>query len=110
MFAEGRTRRRPLPAAVILEMSRLALDPAVDNEWTRLYVYAFSVIEALDDPPFPADRGMRPLSPDVATRLRDFAAWFGQHRRELEALAATQKPAIDEAETLLARTDTCRAR
>jgi hypothetical protein len=107
-FAGGRTRRRPLPAAVILEMSRLALDPDSGNEWTRLYVYAFSVMEALDDPPFPADRRMAPQSPDVARRLRDFAGWLERHRRGLEELAATQKPAIDQAQTMLARTAACR--
>ncbi len=108
-FADGGTRPRQLPAAVILEMSRLALDPAAGDEWTRLYVYVFGVIKALDDPPFPAERGMDPRSPDVAKRLGDFSAWFARHRRELETLAAAQKPAIDEAAAILARTTTCRA-
>jgi hypothetical protein len=108
-FADGRTRRRLLPAAVILELGRLALDPAAGDEWTRLYAYAFSVVEALDDPPFKAERGMAPLSPDVARRLRDFAGWFELHRRGLEELAAAQQPAIDEATEILAQSATCRA-
>jgi hypothetical protein len=108
-FADGRTRRRPLPAAVILELSRLALDPAAGDEWTRLYAYAFSVVEALDDPPFKAERGMAPLAPDVARRLRDFTVWLEPHRRGLEELAAAQQPAIDEANEMLARSATCRA-
>jgi hypothetical protein len=105
----GRTRRRPLPAQVILELSRLALDPTSGNDWGRLYVYVFSVIEALDDPPFPAARNMDPASPDVGRRLGEFAAWFEQHRGELEKLAAAQTPAIDEAAAMLAQTATCRA-
>ena len=108
-FADGRTRRRPLPAAVILELGRLALDPAAGDEWTRLYAYAFSVVEALDDPPFKAERGMAPLSPDVTRRLRDFAGWFELDRRGLEALAAAQQPAIDEAKQTLDHSATCRA-
>jgi hypothetical protein len=108
-FADGRTRRRLLPAAVILELGRLALDPAAGDEWSRLYTYAFSVVEALDDPPFKAERGMAPLSPEVARRLRDFAGWFEQHRRGLEELAAAQQPAIDEANEMLVQSATCRA-
>jgi len=45
---------------------------------------------------------MAPASPDVARRLNDFRLWFEQHRRDLEALAAAQKPAIDDAEQILA--------
>jgi len=108
-FADGRTTSRPLPAAVLLEMSRLALDPAAGNEWTRLYVYALSVVEALDEKPFLPQRGMDPASPDVQRRLKDFAAWFAEHRRELDALAAAQHPAIDAAQRILAQTTTCRA-
>jgi hypothetical protein len=53
---------------------------------------------------------MTPASPDVVRRLNDFGVWFEQHRRDLEALAAAQKPAIDEAERLLAQTAICRGR
>lgn len=108
-WVDGRTRRRALPAAVILEMARLALDPKTGDDWTRLYVYVFSVIEALDDPPFSAERRLDPGSPDVTRRLRDFAGWFDSHRRELEQLAAVQQPRIDEAQALLSQTATCRA-
>ena len=107
-FADGGPRSRPLPAALILEMSRLALDLTGADEWTRLYVYAFGVIKALDDPPFAARRGMDPNSPEVGRRLRDFSAWLDLHRHELEELAAAQKPAIDEAAATLAQTATCR--
>jgi hypothetical protein len=108
-FVDGATRRQPLPAAVILELSRLALDPSAGDDWTRLYVYAFSVVEALDEPPFEVERGMAPLSPDVARRLSDFAGWLERNRRGLEDLAASQKPAIDEASAMLASIATCRA-
>lgn len=109
VFVDGHDRPRPLPAAAILEISRLALDDAVDDQWTRLYVYAFSVVEALDEKPFPAERNMDPQSPDVPRRLRQFGDWLAQHRRELDELAAAQKPAIDDAAALLAGTATCRA-
>lgn len=108
VWVDGRTQRRALPAAVILEMGRLALDPKTGGDWTRLYAYAFSVIEALDDPPFPAERGMDPKAPAVAQRLAEFALWFAQQRADLETLAAEQKPALDAAEELLASTVTCR--
>jgi hypothetical protein len=108
-FASGRTTSRPVPAAVILELSRLALDPAAGDEWTRLYVYAFSVVEALDEKPFPPDRRMDPASPDVQRRLKDFAGWLADHQRDLATLAAAQQPAIDAAARLLAQTATCRA-
>ena len=109
-FVDGRTLRRPLPAAVMLEMSRLALDPSAGDAWTRLYAYAFSAIEAMDAPPFAADRRMDPASPEVARRLRDFASWLEGHRRELETLAAAQKPSLDAAERLLAGTTACAAK
>ena len=51
---------------------------------------------------------MDPASPDVQQRLKDFAAWLAEHQRDLEALAAAQKPAIDAAARLLAQTATCR--
>jgi hypothetical protein len=109
-FVDGETLRRPVPAAVILELGRLAQDPATGDAWTRLYVYAFSAIEALDGPPFVVNRRMDPASPEVARRLKDFASWLEQHRGELEKLAAAQKPALDAADRLLAATTTCAAR
>ena len=109
-FADGKTLRRPEPAAVFLEIGRLALDPAEGDAWTRLYVYAFSAMEGIDGPPFAVDRGMDPSSPEVPRRLGDFASWLEQHRGELEKLAAAQKPALDAADRLLAATTTCAAK
>ena len=98
-FRSGRTTRRPLPAAVILEVSRRAVDTATATEWTRLYAYAFSVVEALDDLPFPAERGMGsgmgPASPLVAQRLTAFGVWFNAERPRLEALAREQAAEIE---------------
>jgi hypothetical protein len=108
MFVDGRERPRPLPSSVILEMSRRALDPATGSDWTRLYVYAFSVIEALDAPPFPAERRMDPSSPDVRRRLADFNRWYRANRADLQSLAASQKPALDEGERILSKTAKCR--
>src|SRR2546428_160063 len=100
---------RPRRAQVTQRMTPLAPDPPANSEWPRLSAYASGVIEALDDPPFPANRRMEPTSPDVARRLHDFAVWLEQHRRELEELALAQKPAIDEAEKMLATAAPCRA-
>jgi hypothetical protein len=109
-FVDGRERPRPVPAAVILEMSHLAMDPKSGSEWNRLYVYVFSIIDALDEPPFPAERRMSPDSPDVTRRLRDFAAWFESHRQALEDLAVQQQPQLDRAQQLLAGSGKCASR
>ena len=94
-FRSGRTTRRPLPAAIILEVSRRALDPASGTEWTRFHVDALSVVEAVDNPPFPAGRGVNPASPRVAERLAAFGAWFVAERPRLEALAREQAAEIE---------------
>jgi hypothetical protein len=100
--------RMPLPAAVLLEASRRALDPATGDAWHRLYVYAFSVVEALDDPPFRAERRLDPASPLVTQRLAEFQAWFAAERTSLQALAASQAGEIEDAERAL-RSVMCRS-
>jgi hypothetical protein len=87
--------RRPLPAAVVIELNRLALDSAVGTPWDRLHAYVFAVMEALDDPPFTPDRRMPRDSPEVAARLADFEHWLNAHRRELRNLASEQQPLVD---------------
>lgn len=94
-FRSGRTTRRPLPAAVILEVSQRALNPATGTEWTRFYADALSVVEALDNPPFPAGRGVDPASPLVAERLAAFGVWFDAERPRLEALAREQAAEVE---------------
>jgi hypothetical protein len=98
----------PPPAAVLLEASRRALDPATGDAWHRLYVYAFSVVEALDDPPFRAERRLDPASPLVTQRLAEFQAWFAAERTSLQALAASQAGEIEDAERAL-RSVMCRS-
>ena len=100
-FRSGGTTRRALPAAVILEASRRALDTTTAAEWDRLYVYAFSAIEALDDPPFPAERGMDPASPLVAQRLAAFGRWYDAERQGLQALAREQAAEVERSARVL---------
>jgi hypothetical protein len=99
--------RRPLPAAVVLAASGLALDPASGDEWKRLYVYGFSVVEALDQRPFEPERGLDPGSPRVAELLAAFGRWFAAHRAGLDSLARAQQPSLREAERVMA-TSKCR--
>lgn len=98
------TVKRPVPAGVIIEASRLALDPKSADAWTRLYTYAFSVIEALDDTPFAVERNLSPESPRVAELLSEFGRWFASHRAGLEQLAREQRPELDAAERLMMTT------
>jgi hypothetical protein len=70
-------KRLPVPAGALRAAIDRALDPATGDGWTRLYVYAFSVCEALPDPPFVPDRWTDPSSPRVAELLDEFAAWAG---------------------------------
>jgi hypothetical protein len=101
VFRDGSEQKRPLPAEVILQLSRLALDPKTGSDWTRLYVYAFSVLEALDQRPFQADRRMDPQSPQVQERLIEFRDWYKGHTAELEALASEQKAGLETTKRLL---------
>jgi hypothetical protein len=96
--------RQPLPAAVVIEASRRALDSAEGNPWTRLYVYAFSVVEALDERPFEVERNLDPASPRVSELLGAFARWYDAHRVELEVLARAQQPDLLAAERMMTTT------
>jgi hypothetical protein len=107
-YRSGREESRPIPAAAILEAARLALDPLSGDEWRRLYAYAFSVAEALDDPPFTPERGMSPSSPQVKERLREFSVWYDVNRATLETLAREQAEGLAAARRELAATSMCR--
>ena len=106
-FRDGAELRRPIPAAVILDMSRRGLTPDTGSEWKRLYTYVFSVVAALDEPPFQADRGMSPESPMVSQRLGEFRQWYEAQRSALEDLARQQQRELDEAERVLAGFEKC---
>ncbi|MEM7235225.1 MAG: hypothetical protein AAF517_23805 [Planctomycetota bacterium] len=73
-----------LPTGAILRASKLALDSKAGSHWTRLYAYAFSVCEVLDEPPFKPDRWLDPKSPRVKELLEEFAEWFESQRESLE--------------------------
>jgi hypothetical protein len=107
-WRNGREDPQPVPAAAIIEAARLALDPASGDEWRRLYVYAFSIAEALDDPPFPPERGMSPASSQVKERLREFGVWYDANRAAFETLAREQAEGLAAAQRELAATSTCR--
>jgi hypothetical protein len=108
-FRGGKEYRRPIPAAVIVEMSHLALDPRAGSDWDRLYIYAFSICEALEDPPFPAARQLDPQSPRVAELLEEFRRWRETHSREFQALAIQQATELRDAERVLTGSSKCRA-
>ena len=101
------TARMPVPAAAILEAARLALDTTAGDNWHRLYVFAFSVVEAVDDPPFPAERNMDTQSPMVKQLLAEFGKWFESAKVGLTEMAASQSITIDAAGRAL-ETRTCR--
>ncbi len=108
VFRDGNDYTRPIPAAVILDMSTRALDPQSGSNWERLYTYVFGVIAAVDEPPFPAESELSPDSPQVAQRLREFRQWYETRRASLEALAAQQKPELEETQRVLAGSEKCR--
>jgi hypothetical protein len=107
-YRNGREEPRPVPAAAILEAARLALDATPGDEWRRLYVYAFSIAEAVDNPPFPPERGMSPSSPQVRERLREFSVWYDANRAAFEALAREQAAGLADAQRALAAPSKCR--
>lgn len=77
----------PIAAALQLELGRAAL-AAREDEWTRLYVYVFSLCACLEPAPIAVDRSMNPRAPAVSEMLRAFEAWF--HAAE-SGLAATAR-------------------
>jgi len=90
----GKVLRMPEPVTAIITASQMALDPKNGDEWTRLYVYAFSVCEALDSPPMKPDRDMDPESEKVGRALTKFASWFKANRRKLERRATRENAAL----------------
>ena len=90
----GKDLRMPEPTTAIIAASQMALDPKNGDEWTRLYVYAFSVCEALDSPPMKPDRHMDPKSEEVGKTLGKFESWFKASEKKLEALAAKESVAL----------------
>lgn len=91
-----RTNRTTLLATSVLAMAERAVGGDEDH-WTRLYCYAFTVCESVDTPPFKPDRRLDPKSPEVAKQLDVFARWYAEHKKELQALAAKEEPALDAA-------------
>lgn len=69
--------RGPAPAGAILAACQWAADPSSGTAWERLYIYAFSVCEALEHPPFEPDRRMGHQSPEVDEQLALFNEWAG---------------------------------
>lgn len=104
---DGRTVKRKIPAALLLEAGRRAMDPATGSEWNRLYAYVFSIAEAYGGA-VKSERGMDPQSPLVAQRLSEFRRWFDAERPRLELLAAEQAIEVDAARRLI-DTPKCRA-
>lgn len=96
---EGKEIRLPEPTTAILRA--LELSRGAEASWTRLYVYVFSVCQALEKPPFPADRRLPPTSPKVAELLRDADKWYQSNRPRLLAAAKKEAPRLAEARALL---------
>ncbi len=96
VWRNGRELRRPEPATAILTASRMALEPKNGDQWTRLYVYVFSVCEALDVSPVKLDRHMDPKSPEVAKALAKFEAWLKANEKRLKRAAEKERPELDK--------------
>jgi len=95
-FRDGKDVRLPRPATAILKASEMALDPESGHDWKRLYVYAFSVCEAMAKPPVKVDRRMGPKSPDVRRTLVRFARWYRSRKGDLERAAAAEAESLDK--------------
>ena len=96
-----RERSQPLPATAVLLLSRMALDTASGDPWTRLYVYAFSAARTLDQPPIDPNQRLDPNSPRVLELLAEFDKWFQANRQNLEHLAAQESKKLDQLRTEL---------
>ena len=80
----GREDKEPAEPAIgaLLAACELAGDVRHDP-WTRLYTFAFTVCEAVDDPPIVVDRLLRPNSPEAEASLAEFLAAVPQVRGKL---------------------------
>ncbi len=89
----------PEPVLAISAAAEKAVDPREGDEWRRLYVYAYSVAAALDQPPIQIDRsfqGPTPGSPEASDVLQRFEKWYDEHRPDLQARAAERSAAYTE--------------
>ena len=91
----GKEIRRPEPASAILAVAKMALDPKNGDAWTRLYVYAYSVCEALDAPPIPVNRSLDPKSPEVEALLLKFDRWLATNERQLARARDTEQSDLE---------------
>jgi len=100
-FRAGKEEPLPPPIAAIWTALDMALDPRNGDEWTRLYVYGFSALEAMSDPPFAPDRRMDPHGPEPRAALERLSRWFRANRARLSAEAAGEARALGETRTML---------
>jgi hypothetical protein len=91
--------RGPLPVEAVIAVGDIALatpplvSPAADA-WNALCCYAFPVCDAVERPPFVANRNMKCDSPEVAQLRAQFAAWWGIERPKLELQAGERAAAM----------------
>ena len=88
------------PATAVLAASRLGLDPAQGDPWTRAYCYLFSACEAHPLAPFLPTRHE---DPDTAEEwIERFRDWFDDEEDALEAAAAREADSLANARRRLA--------
>jgi hypothetical protein len=83
---------KPLKSSTaILELSRWALDPSVD-EFNRYYSFASAVCKLLENSPSERNPRLDPEDPAVSEAMRAFEAWFTAERPALEIKANAERP------------------
>ena len=95
VFSGGKDMKRPEPSTSIVAVSKMAMDANNGDAWTRLYVYAYSACEALDNSPIQVNRRMDPNSPEVQARLSTFNQWVAANAGMLAAAADREKADLE---------------
>lgn len=97
----------PLPATAFLALAdRIANEPIHDGNECLLVYDAARLLETVDDSPFPRDRQ---FPNGCLPALNQFRDWLENHRGALEAGAAEELPAVEDARVRMERVSLCRS-
>lgn len=93
------TTKVPCPPEALLAAGDLGAAPPpadLSGSWTQLYAYAYSVCEAVPDPPFVPDRGLSMQRHDIPGELAKFAAWWPAQRPAVEKQVQARAAELDK--------------
>lgn len=90
---QARETKQPCPPELLLAVGDLGAAPApagAVERWNQLYVFVFSVCEAVEKSPVLVERSGGWDKQDVAGKLAQFAAWWPTQRPQIEAQIAAR--------------------